>query len=63
MTTPEQNVADAFRVVAMRLEEALERGRRSTNLDANDLLETLLSIADELDPPIRDEEIPAEDHP
>jgi hypothetical protein len=61
MTTPEQIVADAFRVVAMRLEEALERGRRSTKLDANDLLETLLSIADELDPPISDEERPSED--
>ena len=50
--TPEQKVADAFRVVAMRLEDALERGRRSTSIDANDLLETLLSVADQLDPPV-----------
>ena len=51
MTYPEQNVADALRVVALRLEEALERGRRSKDFDANDLLQTLLSVADCLDPP------------
>lgn len=58
MTTPEQKVADAVRIVAMRLEDALERGRRSTRLDANDLLQTLLSIADEIDPPVRPEPEP-----
>jgi len=36
--TAEQKMADAVRVVAPRLEEALERGRRSTRIDANDLL-------------------------
>lgn len=51
--TPEQNVADAFRVVAMRLEHALEQGRKSPAINANDLLETLLSVADQLDPPVR----------
>ena len=50
--TPEQKMADAVRVVALRLEEALERGRRSTRIDANDLLEALLAIADEIDPPL-----------
>jgi len=50
--TPEQKLADAVRVVALRLEEALEPGRRSTRIDANDLLETLLAIADEIDPPL-----------
>nr|UXE45616.1 hypothetical protein Hi04_10k_c5016_00025 [uncultured bacterium] len=53
--TAEHNVADAFRVVAMRLEEKIERGR-STQIDANDLLETLLSIADRLDPPVAQDE-------
>lgn len=48
--TPEQKVADAVRVVALRLEHALETGHRSTEIDANDLLETLLSVADQLDP-------------
>ena len=54
----EHKIADAFRVVAMRLEDALERGRRSKTIDANDLLETLLSVADHLDPPFRDAEEP-----
>ena len=50
MTTPEQKMADALRLVGLRLEEALESGRRSTRLTANDLLETLLAVADEIDP-------------
>ena len=50
--TPEQRVADACRVVALRLEEALERGQRSAHIDAEDLRETLLAVADELDPPV-----------
>lgn len=57
--TPEQKVADACRVVALRLEDAIERRRRSNRIDANDLLETLLAIADELDPPVRTEPEPA----
>jgi hypothetical protein len=52
MTNPEQTVANALRVVAMRLENAIEEGRRSTRIDANDLLETLLAVADQLDPPV-----------
>lgn len=51
MIKPEYVVADALRTVALRLELAMEEGRRSTRIDANDLLETLLSVADELDPP------------
>jgi hypothetical protein len=50
--TPEQNIADALRVVALRLEEAIERGKRSNRIDANDLLETLLAVADQLAPPV-----------
>ena len=48
----EYKVADALRLVALRLGDALESGRRSNRLTANDLLETLLSVADELDPPV-----------
>lgn len=44
-------VADAIRRVTLRIEEALDAGRRSRHIDADDLLEALLSIADELDPP------------
>ncbi len=50
--TPEERIADVLRLVAMRLELAVDAGRRSPRIDANDLLETLLSVADELDPPI-----------
>lgn len=50
--TTEQKIADALRVVALRLEEAIERGKRSNRIDANDLLETLLALADQLDPPV-----------
>lgn len=52
MTNPEHKIADAFRVVALRLENALEEGRRPKRIDANDILETLLAVADQLDPPI-----------
>ena len=52
MTTPEFKIADALRVVALRLEHALEAGRRSSRIDANDLLDTLLAVADQLDPPV-----------
>jgi hypothetical protein len=48
----EHKLADALRVVAMRLEDAIERGYLGRNLTPNDLRETLLSIADQLDPPV-----------
>jgi len=50
--TPDHKIADALRAVALRLEAEIDRGRRSTRIDAHDLLETLLAIADHLDPPI-----------
>ncbi|MEX1230841.1 MAG: hypothetical protein WEB58_11420 [Planctomycetaceae bacterium] len=50
----EQKIADAFRNVALRLELALDEGRRSKRIDAEDLLQTLLALADELDPPVPD---------
>ena len=50
--TIEHKIADAFRTVALRLEHAIESGHCDTSLDANDLIETLVSIADELDPPV-----------
>ena len=52
MMNPEHKIADALRVVALRLENALEEGRRSSRIDANDLLETLLAVANQLAPPI-----------
>ena len=50
--TSEHKIADAFRNVAMRLELALDEGRRSNQIDAEDLRETLLALADELDSPV-----------
>ncbi|HBN78460.1 MAG TPA: hypothetical protein DD473_22145 [Planctomycetaceae bacterium] len=50
--TSEERIADVLRLVASRLELAVDSGRRSMRIDANDLLETLLAVADELDPPI-----------
>jgi hypothetical protein len=50
MTTPEHRMADALRVVALRLEHAMDSGHHSSRIDAHDLLETLLEIAEELDP-------------
>ena len=54
----EQRIADAFRNVALRLEIALDEGRRSNQIDAEDLRETLLALADELDPPTADNVLP-----
>ena len=48
----EHRVADALRKVARRLDEELGEGRRSWKIDAEDLLETLLAVADVLDPPL-----------
>lgn len=48
----EHVVADALRKVARRIDEELGDGVRSWKIDAEDLLETLLSVADELDPPL-----------
>jgi hypothetical protein len=53
MAKPRQQVAEALRLVALRLERALEEGRRSRPMDADDLRETLLGVADVLDPPLR----------
>ena len=56
--TNEQRIADAFRNVALRLEVELDEGRRSNRIDAEDLRETLLALADELDPPVPQDEKP-----
>ena len=49
MTTPEHRMANALRVVALRLQHAMEQGHHSSRVDANDLWETLLAVAEELD--------------
>ena len=48
---PNYRVADAMRKVALRLDEAFESGKVAC-IYANQLAEILLSIAEELDPPV-----------
>ena len=45
-------VADAIRKVTTAMQTAVESGQRSRRIDAEDIIEILLAIADELDPPI-----------
>lgn len=47
---PTQQIADAFRKVTAAVQTALDSGRRSRTVDAYDLVEVLLAVADELDP-------------
>jgi hypothetical protein len=43
-------VADALRRVTAAMQKELDCGRRSKPLDAEDLIDVLLTVADELDP-------------
>lgn len=52
MTNPELKVADAIREVTVAVQKAIADGYRSRMIDADDLVEMLLAIADRLDPPI-----------
>jgi hypothetical protein len=47
-----REIADAIRNITVRMQTALDEGRRSRTLDAQDLIDILLAIADELDPPL-----------
>jgi hypothetical protein len=46
-------VADALRAVGARMQQAIDAGQRPRAIDADDLVEMLLAVADELDPPGR----------
>ena len=52
---PNYRVADAMRKIALRLDEAFESGKVAC-IYANQLAEILLSIAEELDPPLPNRE-------
>lgn len=41
--------ADAIRTVTAKVQTELERGRRSARIDAYDLVDLLLAIADEIE--------------
>ena len=50
--TTQMQIADALRKVTAAMQTELESGRRSTRIDAHDLLDLLLAVADELDSPL-----------
>lgn len=52
MTNTEHRVADAIRKVTVAMQKAIDDGHRSRMIDADDVVEVLLSIADRLDPPV-----------
>jgi hypothetical protein len=51
MTTTKTHVADAIRYVTAAMQKEINNGDRSTEIDADDLIDVLLAIADEIDPP------------
>ncbi len=55
MTNSELKIADAIREVTVAMQQAIIDGYRSRMIDADDLIEVLLSIADRLDPPVANE--------
>ncbi len=50
--TPEHKIADTIRKVMIAVQNAIEEGYRSSMIEADDLVDVLLAIADELDPPL-----------
>lgn len=54
MTNPTHQLADAIREVTASVQKAIDDGHRSRMIDADDLVEILLSIADRLDPSVGD---------
>ncbi|MGD9855843.1 MAG: hypothetical protein AB7U20_12935 [Planctomycetaceae bacterium] len=55
MTNANQQLVAAIREVTASVQKAIGEGYRSRAIDADDLVEVLLAIADRLDPPVRDE--------
>lgn len=50
--TPEPTIADAIRNVTPQVQRAIDDGYRSRAIDADDLVEVLLSVAERIDPPV-----------
>lgn len=48
--TAEQKIADAMRKLAAKLQGDFDKGKRSRFINLNDLTETLLVIAEDIDP-------------
>lgn len=60
MATAKHQLADAIREVTAAVQTAITEGYRSRAIDADDLVEVLLAIADRLDPPVANLVTPAE---
>jgi predicted RNA-binding Zn-ribbon protein involved in translation (DUF1610 family) len=58
MSNANQPLVDAIRAVAGSVQQAIADGCRSRMIDADDVVEVLLAIADRLDPPVRVEVAP-----
>ena len=56
MKNTNHELADAIRDVTASVQTAIVEGYRSRAIDADDLVEVLLAIADRLDPPIEPSE-------
>jgi len=52
MGNANHQLADAIREVTAAVQTAIAEGYRSRAIDADDLVEVLLAIADRLDPPV-----------
>ena len=48
------DLADAIRQVTAKMQTAIDEGHRSRHIDADDLIEIFLAIADRLDAPLGD---------
>jgi hypothetical protein len=44
-------LADALRTVTATMQREIDGGSRSTHIDAEDLIDILLALADQIDPP------------
>ena len=55
MTTPQKHLADVIRDVTVAMQQAIDSGQRSREINADDLIEILLSVADRLDPPMSED--------
>jgi hypothetical protein len=53
MTKTAHTIADVLRETALPLQKALEEGRRLA-FEPDDIVEFLLTLADRLDPPVRE---------
>jgi len=50
-------LADAIRQVTAKVQREIDQGRRSRSIDADDLVEVLLAIADQLAPFVPESEV------